>query len=493
MKPIVRAALAIVLAFLPGCSSPQTPTPTPQRGQPVAHDHHDHEHHDHGHEHHNHGHEGPGKVHFDSRKQRASGVETQAVGKQALAGELLASGSLDYDENLRARVTSRLSGRATKLLANLGDKVSQGQPLAWLDTPELVGLITEYHEAETTLRLAQQALQRRRKLAVYGREVRRPLEDARNEVATAQAELEVALSQEAVTGQNRQRVDQMLQEGIASQAQAEQQRALHQQSRAQLKLARRRLEIARSSLAREERVASLGLLANKEIQEAEADLERAGERVQHLREGILALGADPDSHASQVVVLSPISGIVTERTVTLGESVSGDKNLFTVVDVQRLWLWVAVVESQLAQLKTGLSVEVRVTAFAREAFPGRISYIAPELEPKSRSARALVVIENSRQLLKPGMFAEVRIRTDQTEQLVVPESALQRVDNVDVVYVLSQTDEFERRAVVVGLRGPDRVEVLEGLKAGEKVAIRNVHLLKAEDLKSQLEEGGHSH
>lgn len=451
--------------------------------------HEDHEGHE-GHEHH----EGKeGHLEFDAVKQKAAKLRTETVQLRPFAGEFQASGSLSYDKDLQVRVTSTLPGKAVELRARVGETVRAGQILAVIDSPELVSMRAEYHEAETNLLLARQSLERRRSLAVYGEEVRRPLDEAKNEVATAQADVRIATSEVEVNRLKLRRTEQLYSEGITSRAQIEQARADFNQARARLRLAEEKLKVARAHLAREQRVFGLGLVANRELQEAQAEVARQDERVRHLRERLVAVRAELEGEGSLLSVTAPISGVVTDRPITLGESITTEEDLFTLADTKRLWLWVNVLESQLARLRTGQRVEVEVPAYPQRTFEGVISYVAPELDEKTRTAQARVVIENRSELLRPAMFARVRVATGGQSSLVVPASALQNVENLDVVYVQEGEDEFARRPVAVGERSGELVQIKDGLKPGERVVVEAGHILKAEDLKSTLEEGGHSH
>ncbi|MBS2034233.1 efflux RND transporter periplasmic adaptor subunit [bacterium] len=477
----MRHLLLMVPLLLAGCRSgespPVTPTPTAQ-----VEEHHDHP---------------EGLVELTGLQVKSSRLKVETVGLRSFSGDFQASGTLTYDKDLQVRVTSPLPGKAVELRSHLGDVVSRGQVLAIIDCPELVKYKADYHEAETDFRLAQQSLQRRRQLSRFGDVTRGPLDEARKEAATTAAQVRVADVTCEVARKTVERTKDLLVNGIASQAQLEQAEADYEQARAKHHLALTEARLARDHLAREEQVGRLGLLANKEIQEAEANLERAQERAKHLREGLEALQADPEGHGSLTQIRAPISGTVTSRPISLGESVTPDEELFTLVNAERLWLWVNVLESELSKLRAGQHVEVSVTAFPGETFPGTIGYIAPELDEKTRAARAQVLIRNQDLRLKPAMVAQVRVVTSSARSMVIPEAALQKVQELDVVYVVKKSDEqdweFERRPVVVSGRSAGWVQISSGLKLGERIASDGSGLLKGEDLKGSLEEGGHHH
>ncbi len=471
----------MLLALFCGCmaSPPATPSPTP-----AEEEHHDHDHPE-------------GIVELSGLQVKSARLKVEEVGLRSFSGDFQATGTLTYDKDLQVRVTSPLPGKAIELRSRLGEVVSRGQVLAIIDCPELVKYKADYHEAETDYRLAQQSLERRRALAHYGDITRRPLDDARKEMATSKAEVEVAAVTCEVNRKNVERTQDLLANGIASQVQLEQARADHEQARAKHRLAEVELRLAKAHLQREEQIGKLGLLSNKEIQEAEANLERARERAQHLREGLEALQADPEGHGSLTQIRAPISGTVTSRPISLGESVTPEEELFTLGNVERLWLWVNVLESELSKLRRGQRVEVSVTAFPGRTFEGTIGYIAPELDEKTRAARAQVLIQNQDLRLKPAMVAQVRVVTSSQRSLVIPEPALQKVQELEVVYVVKKSAdddwEFERRPVVVSGRSGGWAQIANGLKVGERIVSEGSSILKGEDLKGSLEEGGHHH
>ena len=466
------------LLWTMGCSSPppSAPSTPPSPSATTPEQHHQ-----------------EGRVTLNLMQQKAARLQVESVALRSFSGDFQASGTLTYDKDLQVRVTSPLPGKAIELRAGLGDVVSQGQVLAVIDCPELVRYKADYHEAETDHRLAILSYQRRRSMALYGDETRRPLESARTELAKARAELDVADISVHVNLQSLKRADDLLDHGIVSKAQWEQAQADYQQSQARQRLAKVQVGLAQQHLKREEQVQKLGLLADKEIQEAQANRERAHERAKHLREGLEALQADPDGHGSLTLIRAPISATVTARPITLGESVTPEEELFTLVNAHRLWLWVSVLESELSKLRSGQRVEVSVPAFPGQTFKGVIGYIAPELDEKTRAARAQVVIDNSNLRLKPAMVAQVRVVTGKKKTLVIPAMALQHVEDLDVVYLQVEPEEFERRPVVVKARSGEWLEIGEGLKVGDRIVTQGSSILKSEDLKGSTEEGGHTH
>lgn len=421
----------------------------------------------------------------DEQREQA-GVTFATVEKRSLSGGLSLSGVLTEDADRKVQVTSPLAGKVTELRAGVGSRVAQGDVLAVIDSLELGKMKAEFHSAVTESRLADQSLERRRHLSHLSDAVYGPMEEARKELTTAQADLKTARASFDVADAKCRRVEDLLKDGITSQAQAEQARSEARTAKAHLEQAQTNLALAQTHQTREKRVKSLGLLSMKETQEAEADQEKAREREEHLRESLEMLKAEPDSHGSTLEIRSSLSGTVITRPVSLGQVVSPAEALFSIVDISHLWLWIDIPENKFSGVREGLKVQLSVPAYPGETFQGRISFISPDLDAVSRSIKARVLIANGSGRLKPHMSASVRVQWGgEKASPAVPQEAIQSIDGHDVVYV-SSGDALERRAVRAGASEGGWTEILEGLKGGEKVVAKGSFVVKSQDLKDRL-------
>jgi cobalt-zinc-cadmium efflux system membrane fusion protein len=267
--------------------------------------------------------------------------------------------------------------------------------------------------------------------------------------------------------------------------------------------ARARAELARETFERErglfaDRVSSEQemLSAQAAAREADAALRGAEEHLHLLGRSddqVRALGYD-QPRASVYEVRAPFAGTVVERHATLGEMVEPQAPLFQVADLSRVWVWIDVFERDLARVHLGDDVELNVDAFPESEFEGKLVYLGSRVETESRTARARIEVPNPEGRLRPGMFARVRIsdphasdgKAESTPLLTVPESALQREGERFVVFVASGDGRFEPRDVRVGRKGEGFVEILDGLTAGELVAISGTFVLKSEASKESL-------
>jgi cobalt-zinc-cadmium efflux system membrane fusion protein len=268
--------------------------------------------------------------------------------------------------------------------------------------------------------------------------------------------------------------------------------------------AKGRADLARKNLEREETLYEKKispekdvLRARQELAEAEADLAFAHEKF-HL------LGVDIDRFENKqerdqhplIAVTSPISGSIIERAATQGEVVGPDKPLFTVADLSKLWVIIDLYEKDLGRVKSGTTVKVSTTAYAEKNFPGIISYVGEVMDEKTRTVKARVEVQNANRLLKPGMFAivTIEVKGPQTQKaILVPDEAVQMAGDERFVFVRTGPETFEKKEIKPGRIAGKRVEVVEGLAAGDQVVVRGMFTLKSELKKEELSEDAHGH
>ena len=187
---------------------------------------------------------------------------------------------------------------------------------------------------------------------------------------------------------------------------------------------------------------------------------------------------------------SPMKGRVVERKVELGAAVGRDDletELFTIADLGRVWVEVAVSPADLPFIREGQTVSVSARGIAEEA-EGKIVFISPMLDKETRSALVAVEIDNSDGVWRPGSFVTAGIAIEERPVAVaIPTDALQTMAASQVVFVRT-AEGFEKRPVTVGQSDDRIVEVTSGLRAGETIAVQNSFLLKAELMKALAED-----
>ena len=345
-----------------------------------------------------------------------AGITVAPVVPRALVPAIKVTGTLSYDERRMAIATARIGGRITKVVADYGQRVSSGEVLAWIDSPELGAAQAEYRRAKSMSRLRQ-------------------------------AEYERA---------------GLLLEGEA---------------------------ISRGGLLRRE----------ADWRAAQAELQTAEQKLHILglsEDDIEALENDQNGAGHEYPVRTPIDGRVTERNAVAGRVVSGTEELFTVAELDSLWLFLQVFEKDLHAVRHGAAVTLTCESHPEERFRGTIDFVGQVLDPHSRTARARAVIDNPEGELKPGMFVYATIEGRRTEgnaavSLAVPTTAVASVEGRDVVFVESAERTLEVRPVALGETSGDWVEIRSGLTEGESIAVSGVFALKSEVLKGGLEEHHH--
>jgi membrane fusion protein, heavy metal efflux system len=218
------------------------------------------------------------------------------------------------------------------------------------------------------------------------------------------------------------------------------------------------------------------------------------------RQKLLALGVaenelavlpdEPETALRRQEVRAPISGRVVDRRVDLGAAVGRanlETELFTVADLDRVWVELAVGPTSLPAVAEGQIVSVAAHGLAKRAV-GKIVFVSPIVEKETHSARVVAEIANPDGNWRPGSLVQAAIAIGQRcVAVAVPVSAVQTIGRTRIVFVRTQ-DGFERRPVTLG-EGDDRLlEVLSGVREAETIAVSNTFVLKAELLKSVAED-----
>jgi len=387
-------ALIVCLGFVTGCSD------RPEEPRDARDDEHD---------------QGE-RLSLSAEAYDAARITVAPVALRTVTPTIKVTGTLSYDERHMAIATARIGGRITDVVADFGQRVSAGEVLAWIDSPELGAAEADYRRAESATRLRQ-------------------------------AEYERA---------------ELLLEGDA---------------------------ISRGALLRRE----------ADWYAAEAEMHTAEQKLRILglsQADIAALPADRTGVDQKYPVRSSIEGLVTERNAVSGRVVSADEELFTVAELDSLWLFLQVFEKDLHAVRKGAAVTLTCESHPEDRFRGTIDFVGQVLDPHSRTARARAVIGNPEGELKPGMFVYASIEGGGADVvaspgLAVPVTATARVEGRMVVFVLSAERTFEVREVELGVASGDWVEVRGGLSEGESIAVSGVFTLKSEVLKGGLEEHHH--
>lgn len=178
-----------------------------------------------------------------------------------------------------------------------------------------------------------------------------------------------------------------------------------------------------------------------------------------------------------VTVHAPFAGTIVARNAYPGQYVGTDSPLFEIGDLSTLWFIFDAYEADLAWLRPGLPVEVTTASRPGETFTAPIAFIDPNLDETTRTARVRVVLDNAERKLLHRQTATGRVRIASEETLVVPRSALLHTRAEPLVYVDKGGGAYEPRPVRTGRAGDADIEIVDGLRAGEKVVTQGALLL----------------
>ena len=246
------------------------------------------------------------------------------------------------------------------------------------------------------------------------------------------------------------------------------------------------------ALERERTLHAQGIAPAKDVQEAEAAHRTACQQARtfgYSEEDVRAMGARPDEPV-YLDVRAPFAGVIAERAAVRGSLVETGKHLFTLVDISTMWAMLNVPETALASVQTGQMAELTVDALPNRTFSGKVTWVAPQIDGRTRLAKVRVEVPNPDGALRDKMFAQARIRTRHAETAVlVPASAIQRVEGRPIVFVKLAGDLFDARGVLLGATHNGRVEVLAGLKSAEEVVVTHGFAVKSQLLISRLGAG----
>jgi cobalt-zinc-cadmium efflux system membrane fusion protein len=267
-------------------------------------------------------------------------------------------------------------------------------------------------------------------------------------------------------------------------------------ARAESITAQTRLDLARKTLERKRSLAAENIVPAREVQEAEASVATAEAEVRATRAGLGALGASEESSdSSELVLRSPIDGTVIERNAIQGQMAEPAQPLFRIGDLSKLWLVVHAFERDAVRLTRGSTARVIFAALPGRTFAGNVTLVGKQVDADSRTIPVRIEIANSEQLLRPGMSATAWVPVGKTSEKVitVPVAALQRIANEWLVFLPTGQDTFVIRPVGRGRDLGTEIEIVSGLKAGEKVVVEGAFLLKAEAEKARSEGSEHEH
>jgi cobalt-zinc-cadmium efflux system membrane fusion protein len=332
------------------------------------------------------------EVWLTEQQVRDAKVQIQPVSKRPVGNEIVTSGKVAFDDLRVAHVFSPVTGRIKRILADPGQRVKKGAPLATIESPDVGNTFADLDKAQA----------------------------------------------EVIASEHEERRQQELYEAHAG--------------------SQRDYEAAQDS-----------------YRKAKAELERARQKARLFR------ASTADKVSQEFTLRAPIEGEVIARNVNPGAEVQGQYSggtaveLFTVGELDSVWVFADVFEMDLARVKRGAPVSVKVVAYPNKLFAGQVDWISDALDPTARTARVRCSIPNPGHELKPEMYATVTIAVDAPPVAALPRTALLRIADQTVVFVQNGTTpdgrlKFARRIIAVNEdEGGDYVPIVRGVTPGEEV------------------------
>jgi len=181
-----------------------------------------------------------------------------------------------------------------------------------------------------------------------------------------------------------------------------------------------------------------------------------------------------------LTLVSPMSGVVTKKDVVHGHKLSAGDMPYEITDLSQVWVLADVYESDLARTRIGMPASFTAQGIPGKEFKGRVAFVDPVLDPKTRTVKVRLAFANPKGELKPEMFGDVVLRATAREGLRIPADAVIDSGTRKVVFVSLGDGKFEPREVEAGAADGDQVEVKSGLADGDQVVVRANFLVDSE-------------
>tara|TARA_R110002073_G_scaffold154858_4_gene310053 strand:+ start:2947 stop:4479 length:1533 start_codon:yes stop_codon:yes gene_type:complete len=445
--------------------------------------------------------EGETMVTLPKEMWAASKLKIEPASRRSVTIQTWATGKITLNEGRSANIYSITEGRAHEVPVNLGDRVEEGQTLAIIDSREVGTAKLELYQARLQEKFAKQA------------------NDFAQQVKTNALQLIDSLGR----GASAEQIEKTLGDKPIG------------KYREQLLGAYTTLVQAQTDFDRIEPIAKTGAIAGKQLIEAEANLnagkasfnaileqlrfvvpqdaleaeqtlQQAGQAVEVAKAKLNILGysdeqldnIQPDQkggHLSHYEVVAPFAGTIIAKNVVMAERVGTDTEMFRLADLSSVWVQADIYQKDLpaiAQLGDTLSFRAPTAEDGSlHTHNAKIFYRGDVLDPATRTLRLQAVASNEDRHLKPGMFVEVEIPSqDSQDILAIPESSVLEIEDQNVVFLQESETEFRKVPVVTGLTSDGVVEIRQGLKVGDKVVTSGAFALKSEMMKGEI---GHGH
>jgi membrane fusion protein, heavy metal efflux system len=406
-----------------------------------------------------------GDVQVDAATAKRLDLRVESVRRRPLTTGIQANGQIEALPNRRVQVTTPIGGTLLGLRVKPGDRVTVGQALAQMTSPDLAELratamdrrteaVAKLQQAQADLQLAQENYHRQQQQAAAD------IKQAKTAVNLAQERYDRDKELQATGAIPRRQV---------------------QESEAQLATAKAALVKAQSRL---------------QVAEAQAQLRRTQSMLQAAQTQIALSDSGYQTRLRQlgttanadgtITIMAPIAGVVADRDTTPGESgEDAGKPILTLVNLQRVQVAANIYEKDLNQVRLGQTVQLEVASLPQRRFTGIISSIGSVMDSQTRVIPVRAELDNPGELLRPGMFATLDLFTSRTTRsgIVIPETAVIETNDKRQIVFVQNGNRFTPVEVTLGQRQADWVEVTQGLFEGDRVVTQRANQLYAQSLR----------
>ena len=488
-----------------------------------------------------------GRVHLDPEALKLANLSIEPAACHTIADYLDVTGSVVPDPSRVTLVNARAAGKILRVTVNVGDQVSAGEILATLESTQLEQAQAAFRQATARMAFSRKNLQMQLRLSQLGAFGQPPLEraqtlaiTARGEADTAQsmvtaAQTQVTAAESSVRAQlallpqdharlkfaqsvlkrdsrllkvqfiSRQEWEQAQMERDGAQSDLETTRAAVAQAEAKIQTAeanmkaaqsrnaeaQRNLQVARDALRRAQSVYKGGFYAGKELATARLDLQQAALDQQAAADTVRLLGGAPGA-GDILSVTAPMDGMVTQRSVTLGQTVTAETTLFTVIQLHTVWVELHIYPGDLLHVHLGQKALIYPDTARGRQFTGWVTNVGAAVDPSTRTAPVRCVIHNPKDRLKLGAFVHGQLALSYCRHvLAVPADAIRHAAGQPIVYVpAAEPGVFRPQPVRIGIESNGMVEILNGIRPGQRVVVRNAFVVEAQGMKAQLSDNG---
>jgi membrane fusion protein, heavy metal efflux system len=233
---------------------------------------------------------------------------------------------------------------------------------------------------------------------------------------------------------------------------------------------------------REKELADAKISSYRDAELAAASAAAARAELSAAETRVHAMGGQPEGEPGVLLLRSPLEGKIVTRNLSRGQFVEPTLTAFKVADLSRVFVELAVFERDVATIRRGDSVDISSATSPGAAVSGKVAYAGDEIDLETKTAAVRVIVDQPATPLRPGqsVLAKIHTQAPVSETLVLPREAVTSVDGKTTVFVAHDATSVEPRVINVGRQDAKHVEILDGVRAGESVAVSGVFALKSE-------------